>query len=78
MLSDKHLLHVEISPMDDSSSADKMLGITEQMSKDEIRRHLNKLFRQYQGLQAHDKEETRRKAAEWLEMIAAARVRHLS
>ena len=48
------------------------------MSKNEIRRHLNKLFRQYQGLQAHDKEETRRKAAEWLEMIAAARVRHLS
>ena len=78
MLSDKHLLHVEISPVDDSSSADKMLGITEQMSKDEIRRHLNKLFRQYQGLQAHDKEETRQKAAEWLEMIAAARVRHLS
>lgn len=78
MLSDKHLLHVEISPVGDSSSADKMLGITEQMSKDEIRKHLNKLFRQYQGLQAHDKEETRRKAAEWLEMIAAARVRHLS
>lgn len=78
MLSNKHLLHVEISPVNDSSSADKILGITEQMSKDEIRRHLNKLFRQYQGLQAHDKEETRRRAAEWLEMIAAARVRHLS
>ena len=78
MLSDKHLLHVEIAPVDNSSSADKMLGVTEQMTKDDIRKHLNKLFRQYQGLQAHDKEVTRKKAAEWLEMIAAARVRHLS
>ena len=78
MLSDKHLLHVEMSHIEGSSSIDKMLGITEPMSKEEIRKHLNKLFRKYQGLQAHDNEETRRKAAQWLEMIATARVHHLS
>lgn len=78
MLSNRHLLHVKVSHDGSSSSEDMILGITPGMSKEDIRKLLNRLFRQYQGLQAHDKLETRQKAAEWLQMVAAARVRHLS
>jgi tellurite resistance protein len=78
ILSDKHLLHVKVSHDGSSSSEDMILGITPGMPKEDIRKLLNRLFRQYQGLQAHDKPETRQKAAEWLQMVAAARVRHLS
>jgi tellurite resistance protein len=78
LLRDRHLLHLKVEPIMSESSADKMLGIHSGMPKEEIRKKLNAVFRKYQGLQNHDKPETRQKAAEWLEMVAAARLRHLS
>jgi tellurite resistance protein len=78
LLRDRHLLHLKVEPIMSEGSADKMLGIHSGMPKEEIRKKLNAVFRKYQGLQNHDKPETRQKAAEWLEMVASARLRHLS
>jgi hypothetical protein len=77
ILTDRHLSDVEFPAAVDESEDDHYLGITGDMSRDEIRKHLNKLFDKHQARTTHDKPEVRTRAKEWLERIATARVRHM-
>ena len=77
ILTDRHLADVEFPAAADESEDDHYLGITGDMSRDEIRKHLNKLFDKHQARTTHDKPEVRARAKEWLERIATARVRHM-
>lgn len=77
ILTDRHLADVEFLAGANESEDDHYLGITGGMSKNEIRKHLNKLFDKHQARTTHDKPEVRNRAKEWLERIATARVRHL-
>lgn len=77
ILTDRHLSDVEFHAAADESEDDHYLGITGDMSRDEIRKHLNKLFDKHQARTTHDKPEVRTRAKEWLERIATARVRHM-
>jgi tellurite resistance protein len=77
ILTDRHLSDVAFPTGASESDDDHYLGITSDMSMDEIRKHLNKLFDKHQARTTHDKPEVRKKAKEWLERIATARLRHL-
>ncbi len=56
---------------------DAHLGILPEMSKEEIRKHLNKLFKKYSARAAHDDPEIAAKAKGWLEKVGNARARHI-
>jgi len=47
ILTDRHLTDVDFKPVGSSFEDDQILGITEEMSKEEIRKHLNKLYKKY-------------------------------
>lgn len=57
---------------------DAHLGILPEMSEEEIRKHLNKLFRKYSARATHDNPEIAAKAKVWLEKVGDARARHIS
>ena len=76
-LLDKKMANVEFVFSDDHGSQDKHLGIIEAMDKDEIRKHLSKLYRKYNSRKSHDDPDVRAKAKKWLDMIADARARHI-
>jgi tellurite resistance protein len=78
ILTDRHLADVEFAPVEDESEDDHILGITGDMSKDQIRKHLNKLYQKHQARTQHDNPDVIAKAKEWLDRVAKARVRHLS
>lgn len=77
ILTDRHLADVDFAPVEDESEDDHILGITGDMSKDQIRKHLNKLYQKHQARTQHDNPDVIAKAKEWLDRIARARVRHL-
>jgi tellurite resistance protein len=77
ILTDRHLANVDFAQVEDESQDDHILGITSDMSKDQIRRHLNKLYQKHQARTQHDNPEVTSKAKEWLDRIARGRVRHL-
>ena len=77
ILTDRHLADVDFKPVGDASEDDQILGVTDDMSKEEIRKHLNKLNKKHQARLQHDKPEVRKKSKEWIERIAQARVRHI-
>lgn len=77
ILTDRHLIGVNFTPVEDESEDDHILGITSEMSKDQIRRHLNKLYQKHQARTQHDNPDVIVKAKEWLDRISRARVRHL-
>ncbi len=77
VLTDRHLANVDFAAGGDANAEDQILGITEDMTGEEIRKHLNKLYKKHQGRTQHDKPDVRKKAKEWLDRIAEARVRHL-
>ena len=74
---DKKVAKLTFTYSDNSDSQDKHLGITAGMSKDEIRKHLSKLFRKHNSRRSSDDSDVRAKAKEWLDMIAEARARHV-
>jgi tellurite resistance protein len=78
ILTDRHLADVSFPAIENESQDDHILGITGDMSKDQIRKHLNKLYQKHQARTQHDNPEVIVKAKEWLDRIAKARVRHLS
>lgn len=77
VLTDRHITEVEFSQIEGESSDDQILGITPEMSPDDIRKHLNKLYTKHQARSTHDNPDIAAKAKDWLNRIAAARVRHL-
>jgi tellurite resistance protein len=77
ILTDRYLANVQFAPVEDESEDDDILGITNDMSKDEIRKHLNKLYQKHQARTQHDNPDVIAKSKEWLDRIARARVRHL-
>ena len=77
ILTDRHLADVEFATVEDESQDDHILGITSDMSKDEIRKHLNKLYQKHQARTQPDNPDVIAKAKDWLDRIARARVRHL-
>jgi tellurite resistance protein len=77
ILTDRHLADVEFAPIENETEDDHILGITSEMSKDQIRKHLNKLYQKHQARTQHDNPDIIAKSKEWLERIARARVRHL-
>jgi len=76
-MSHKQLAGLHFSHSDSADGADKLLGITEDMSKEQIRKHLGKEFRTWNGRVNHDDSDTREEAKLRLQMIAEARTRHL-
>ena len=56
---------------------DIKLGISSDMPTEEIRTHLNKLFRKYSGRISHDDPKIAAKARERLKKIGEARARHI-
>ena len=77
ILTDRHLAGVDFKPAKNSFEDDQILGITEDLSKEEIRKHLNKLFKKHEARTQHSDPEVIRKSREWLDRIAKARVRHV-
>lgn len=77
VLTDRHISEVEFSQVEGESADDQILGITPEMSPDDIRKHLNKLYKKHQARSTHDNPDVAAKAKDWLDRIAAARVRHL-
>lgn len=77
MLTDKHLVGLDMAPGEGSEDSDSILGINPGMNKKEIKSLLNKLYRKYQARSTHDQPHVRDDAKKWLEKIAEARVRHL-
>ena len=77
MLTDQHTADLQFAPVEGSNAEDQILGITPDMSTDEIRRHLNKLYKKHQARSIHNDPEKAGRAKEWLDRIAAARVRHI-
>jgi uncharacterized tellurite resistance protein B-like protein len=77
VLTDRHITEVQFSRIEGDSSDDQILGITPEMSPDDIRKHLNKLYKKHQARSTHDNPDIAAKAKDWLNRIAAARVRHL-
>jgi len=77
ILTDRHLADVEFKPVGDASEDDQILGVTDDMSKEEIRKHLNKLNKKHQARLQHDNPEVRKKSKEWIDRISKARVRHI-
>lgn len=57
---------------------DSLLGLKPLMSKEEIRKHLNREYRQWNSLASHADPQKRRQAQEMLRRIAAARRRHVA
>lgn len=79
MLTDRYTADVEfVGATGGGGDDDAHLGILPDMSKEEIRKHLNKLFRKYSSRAAHDDPEVASKAKAWLEKIGDARARHLA
>ena len=78
MIMDAGMHGVALPELRNDNEKDKFLGITEQMTREEIRKHLNRLHRKYLGRQANDDKEVRSEAQHWLDLIGEARVRHLS
>jgi tellurite resistance protein len=76
-MSHKQLAGLHFSHADSADGADKLLGITADMSKEKIRKHLGKEFRIWNGRVNHDDSDTREEAKLRLQMIAEARTRHL-
>ncbi|MDA7668347.1 GYF domain-containing protein [bacterium] len=61
----------------DTLHDDTLLGISSDMPTEEIRTHLNKLFRKYSGRISHDDPRIAAKARERLKKIGEARARHI-
>lgn len=78
ILSDRHLAKVEFITDGAETDQDHFLGITPDMSSEDIRKHLNKLFNKHQARSTHDDPKVAQAAKDWLKRIADARVRHLS
>lgn len=77
-LTDRHTADVEFTVVyGEDGGDDHFLGITPEMDKDEIKSHLNKLFKKHSARSTHDDPKVAAKAREWLERIGKARVRHL-
>jgi len=76
-LLDKSVANLKFVFSDEGGSQDKHLGITADMSKEDIRKHLGKLYRKHNARRSSDDEEVKTKAKEWLDMIAEARARHI-
>jgi uncharacterized tellurite resistance protein B-like protein len=77
-LTDRHTADVEFTVVyGEDGGDDHFLGITPDMNKDEIKSHLNKLFKKHSARSTHDDPKVAAKAREWLDRIGKARVRHL-
>lgn len=77
ILTDRHLADIKFTPITNESEDDHILGITSDMSNDQIRKHLNKLYQKHEARTQHDNPAVSAKAREWKDRIAKARVRHL-
>jgi hypothetical protein len=77
MMTDRHTANLKFTKVDGDSSDDDFLGITSDMSKEDIRKHLNKLFKKYSARTGHDDPKVSDNSRMWLEKIGEARVRHL-
>jgi hypothetical protein len=77
MMTDRHTANLKFTKVDGDSSDDDFLGITSDMSKEDIRKHLNKLFKKYSARTGHDDPKVADNSRMWLEKIGEARVRHL-
>lgn len=76
-LLDKRLADVETIDISNTESLASILGITSNMSKEEIRKHLNKEYRKWKSRVSHDDEEIRNRASKMIEHIAEARKQYL-
>ena len=77
LLSDRHLGDLKIRSYGEPDSEDKILGIDSSMDREEIRRHLNKLYQQTQSKRRNADPEVRKRAEDMVERITKARRRHL-
>jgi uncharacterized tellurite resistance protein B-like protein len=77
IMTDRNTINVKFTELGGNESEDDILGITPEMSKEEIRKHLNKLFKKHSARIGHDDSNVADKSRMWLEKIGEARVRHL-
>ncbi|MDB4607835.1 hypothetical protein OAH64_03210 [bacterium] len=56
---------------------DRLLGILPSMAKEEVRAHLNKLFRKFSSRAGHDDSKISEEASKLLEKVGEARARHI-
>lgn len=77
LLSDRHLSDLKIRSFGEPDSEDKILGIDPSMDREEIRRHLNKLYQQNQAKRRNPDPDVRKRAHDMVERITKARRRHL-
>ena len=78
LLSNTHLADVEVTITEDASSNEKILGITPDMSVDEIKRHLRKESKKYQSRSTHKDEKIRKQAKKMLDLIGDVRAQYSS
>lgn len=77
-MTDRHTADVEFTVVSgDDGDDDQFLGITSDMDKEEIKKHLNRLFKKHSARATHDDPKVAERAREWLDRIGKARVRHL-
>ena len=77
IMTDRHTANVKFTELGGDESDDDFLGITSDMSKEEIRKQLNKLFKKHSARIGHDDSNVADQSRMWLEKIGQARVRHL-
>ncbi len=77
IMTDRHTADVNFTQVGGESSDDDFLGITSDMTKEDIRKHLNKLFKKHSARTGHDDPKVAEKSRMWLDKIGQARVRHL-
>jgi hypothetical protein len=77
IMTDRHTANLKFTDLGGDESDDDFLGITSDMSKEEIRKQLNKLFKKHSARIGHDDSNVADQSRMWLEKIGHARVRHL-
>ena len=76
-LLDRNLVEIKFTDLGTEGADDQILGVTPDMSKEQIRKHLNGLYKKHQSRSTHDDPKLAATAKEWLDRIAELRKRHL-
>jgi len=76
-LLDKRLAGVQLIGASSAENLASIVGITPEMDKDQIRKHLNKEYRKWNARVSHDDEKIRARAEQMIEHIAEARKQYI-
>lgn len=75
-ISDCKLAKISLLDVAGDRGRDQYLGITSDMTLEEVKRHLNGLFRKYSARTAHDDPDIAERARDWLQKVGEARARY--